>query len=122
MARESEVDVREVNEHGDGGPLAADRADEAAITGVDVRDMAEDLGRAHDGDVLGADHLLLMLTGHLSAAQPGEGRVGNAGAKGADELCAIGVAGCFACGKEDARIGDGSDESSLSLSEMRARR
>jgi hypothetical protein len=79
--------------------------------------VAEDLGDAHHRDVFGPDHLLLMLTGHLGAAQPGEGRIGNAGAKGADELCAIGVAGGFACREEDARVGDGSDESSLSLSE-----
>jgi hypothetical protein len=84
--------------------------------------VAEDLGDAHNRDILCADDLLLMLTGHLDAAEAGEGSAGNAVAECADELRAVGVAGGFAGGEEDARIGDRSDESSLSLSERWAGR
>jgi hypothetical protein len=114
MAGEAEVDVREVDEDGDGGAIAADRADEAAVAGIDVGDMTEDLSHTHDGDVFGADDLLLMLAGHLGAAEAGEGGVRKAGAEGGDDLGAVGVAGGFAGGEEDARIGDSGDASSLS--------
>jgi hypothetical protein len=117
MASEPEVYVRKVYENGDRGPLPPDGADEAAVTRVDVGDVAKDLRDTHDRDILRSHHLLLALSGHLNASKSGKGGVGDAGPEGADELCAVGVAGCLACGEEDARVGAGSDESSLSLSE-----
>jgi hypothetical protein len=80
-----------------------------------VGDVAEDFGYAHDSNVLGADDLLLMLAGHLCAAETGEGCVGQPCPKGGDYLCAIGITGGFASREEDARIGDGGDASSLSF-------
>jgi hypothetical protein len=76
--------------------------------------VADDLGDAHDGDVLGSDNLLLVLAGHLSAAEPGEGGAGDPGAECGNDLGAICVAGGLAGGEEDARIGNGGDASSLS--------
>ena len=114
VAREAEVDVRKVDEDGDRRAIAADGADEAAIAGVDVRDVAENFGHAHDGDVLSADGLLLGLAGHLGAAKSGEGGAGDPRAECGDDLGAIGVAGGLAGGEEDARIGACGDASSLS--------
>jgi hypothetical protein len=111
---EAEVHVREVDEDGDGGALATDGAGEAAVAGIDVWDVAEDLGDTHDSDVFGADDLLLMLTCHLSAAETGEAGAGDAGAEGGDDLGAVGVAGGFAGREEDARVGGSGDASSLS--------
>jgi hypothetical protein len=80
-----------------------------------VRDVAEDLGYAHDGDVFGADDLLLMLPGHLGAAEAGEGGVWDADTESGNELRAVGVAGGFAGREENARIGETcGDASSLS--------
>src|SRR6185437_2973418 len=95
VASEAEVDVREVDKDGDRGETAADGADEAAVAGIDVGDVAEDLGDAHDGDVLGADDLLLMLASHLGTAEAREGSVGEAGSECGDEMGTIGVSGGF---------------------------
>jgi hypothetical protein len=111
---EAEVHVREVDEDGNRGPVAADGADEAAVAGIDVGNVAEDLSDTHDGDVFGADDLLLMLAGHLSAAEAAERGLGDAGAEGGDDLGAVGVAGGFAGREEDARVGGSGDASSLS--------
>jgi hypothetical protein len=116
MSGETEVDVGEVDEDGDVGARAAEGADEAAVARVDVGDVAEDLGDAHDGDVFGADDLLLALGEHGVAAEAGEGGGGKASAQGGDELGAVGIAGGFAGGEEDARVGGGGDGFSLSLS------
>jgi hypothetical protein len=74
-----------------------------------VRDVAEDLGDAHDGDVFGADGLVLALPGHVCAAEAGEDGAGDAFAEGGDELGAVGVAGGLAGGEEDARVGSNRD-------------
>ena len=92
VVREAEVHIREVDEHSDRGTVSADGADETAVTGIDVRDVAEDFGDAHDGDVFGADNLPLMMTGHLNTAEASEGGVGKTGAEGGDDLGAVGVA------------------------------
>ena len=114
VASEAEVHVGEVDEDGDAGAIAADGANETAVARIDVGDVAEDLGDAHDGDVLGAHDLLLVLAGHLGAAEAGEGCAWEAGAECGDHLGSVGVAGGFASRKEDARIGDSSDGSSSS--------
>jgi len=115
MSGEAKVDVREVDEDSYGGTVAADGTDKAAVAGIDVGDVAENFCYAHDCNVFGADDLLLMLAGHLGAAEAGEGCVGEAGAKGSDYLSAVGIPGGFASREEDARIGDGGDASSLSF-------
>ena len=110
VAGEAEVDVRKVDEDGDGGLVAANGADQLAIAGVDARDVAEDFGDAHNGDVFGADDLLLVLASHLGAAEAGEGGVRKTCAEGSDELGTVGVAGGFAGREKDARIGCSGDE------------
>jgi hypothetical protein len=76
--------------------------------------VAKDLGDTHDGDVFGADDLLLVLAGHLGAAETRERGVRDAVTEGGDELSAVGVAGGFARREKDTRIGYSSDASSLS--------
>jgi hypothetical protein len=63
-----------------------------------------------------------MLPGHLDTAQAGEGGIRKMRSQCRDELGAVGIAGGFASGEKDTRIGDCGDESSLSLSEARAGR
>jgi hypothetical protein len=67
--------------------------------------VAEDFGHAHDRYVFGTDDLLLVLAGHLGAAQASEVCVGKSSAEGSDELGAVGVTGGLAGGEEDARVG-----------------
>ena len=76
VLREPEVDVGEVDEDSDVGTPAADRADQAAVAGVDAGDVAQDLRDAHDGDIFGADGALLSGLFHLGAAEPGKTGVG----------------------------------------------
>jgi hypothetical protein len=49
-AGETEVDVGEVDEDGDVGPLFFDGGDETAVGAVDSRGVAQDFGYAHVGD------------------------------------------------------------------------
>jgi hypothetical protein len=78
-----------------------------------VGDVANNFRDTHNGDVLGADDLLLVLVGHLRAAETGEGGTGDAGAEGGDDLGAVGVPRGLAGGEEDARVGRKGDEPSL---------
>jgi len=112
---EAEVDVGEVDEDGYIGALLLDAGDQFAVAGVDARDVAEDFGDAHDGYVFGADDAGLAGLLHVRAAEAGEGGGGEALAQGGDEGGAVVVAGGFACGKEDARVGDGRDGIDSSL-------
>ena len=116
VAGEAEVDVGEVDEDGDGGAVAADGAHEAAVAGVDARDVAEDLGDAHDGDVFGADDAV-EAGGAISPPPRPKSWVGMAGAECGDELRAVVVAGGFAGREEDARIVTVGDEISVNFSE-----
>ena len=74
---------------------------------VDVEGVAEDFGDAHVGDVFGADDALLAGGFHCGAAEAGEGGGGMRRAEFGDDLGAVVVAGGFAGGEEDARIGFG---------------
>jgi hypothetical protein len=65
------------------------------------------------GDVFGADDALLAGGFHRGAAEAGEGGSGIAAVEFGDDLGAVMVAGGFAGGEEDARVGDNVDESSL---------
>ena len=106
----TEVYVGEVDEDGCVGPLLADAADETAVAGVDPGDVTEDFRHAHDGDVFGSDGALLAGGFHGGSTEAGEGGCREVLAQGGDELCAVGVSGGFAGGKEDARmdgLGDG---------------
>jgi hypothetical protein len=84
--------------------------------------MAENLSDAHHRDVFCSNDLLLLLAGHLRTAEADEGGIRKAGPESADELRPVGIAGGFACGEKNARVGDQSDESSLSLSDLRPAR
>ncbi len=106
---EAEVDVGEVDEDGDGGALALEGGDELAVLGVDVGRVAEDLGDAHVGDVLGADDAALAGALHLQAAEAEEAGCGKLGLQGFDELGAVVIAAGLAGGEEDAWIFAGSD-------------
>ena len=109
MFGETEVDVGEVDEDGYVGALLLDAGDQLAVAGVDVGDVAEDLGNAHDGYVFGADDAGLAGLLHVCAAEAGEGGGRETLAQGGDEGGAVVVAGGFAGGEEDARVGDGRD-------------
>ena len=110
---EAEVDVGEVDEDGERGRVALDGADERAVLRVDVEGVAEDFGEAHVGDVFGADDALLAGGFHGAAAEAGEGGGGDAAVEFGDDLGAVVVAGGFAGGEEDARVGVRADKRSL---------
>jgi uncharacterized protein YdeI (YjbR/CyaY-like superfamily) len=76
--------------------------------------VPENFCDAHYGDVFSSDNLLLVLAGHLCAAESGEGCAGEAGVECGNHLSPVCVAGGFAGREEDARIGDGGDGLSLS--------
>jgi hypothetical protein len=67
------------------------------------------------GDVFGADDALLAGGFHGRAAEAGEGGAGDAAVQFSDDFGAVVVAGGFAGGEEDARVGIRADASSLSL-------
>src|SRR5579862_6073334 len=54
-ASQGKIHIGEVNEDGGVGPLLRDAGLELAILAVDARDVLDDLGDAHDGDVFCAD-------------------------------------------------------------------
>ena len=62
------------------------------------------------GDVFGADDALLASGFHGGSAKAGEGGGGDSGAEFGDDLGAVVVAGGFAGGEKDARIGVRGDE------------
>ena len=113
MLGEAKVNVGEVDEDGEVGAVALEGGDELAVGAEDTRQVAQDFGDAHVGDVLGTDDALLAGGGHLCAAEAGEGGGWDAGAQFGDDLCAVVVAGGLAGGEEDARVGVGGDEGSL---------
>ena len=67
--------------------------------------MAKNLGDAHDGDVFSTDDALLAGGFHGAAAEAGEGGFWQTLVEGMDELSAVSIAGGFAGGEEDARVG-----------------
>ena len=115
MHGEAKVDVGKVDEDGERGRIALEVANQRAVLRVDVECVAQDLGEAHVGDVLGADDALLAGGFHAGPAQAGEDGGGQAGMEFGDDGGAIVVAGGLAGGEEDARVGDGGDASSLPL-------
>ena len=74
-----------------------------------IEGVAQHLGDAHVGNVLGADDAPLAGRLHRSAAKAGEAGLRQAGAEFGDDLGAVVVAGGLAGGEEDARVGMGSD-------------
>lgn len=113
MFGEPEVDIGEVDEHGDIGPLALDGADQLAVLAIDERRVAQHLGDAHVRDIFGADDALLTGRLHLRAAETRELRVGELLPECGDDGCAVGVARGFAGGEEDARVGVRRDDFSV---------
>jgi len=75
--------------------------------------MPQDFADAHDGNVFGADDLLLALGGHLRAAEAREAGGREALLEGSDQARAVVVARGLAGGEEDARVGDGRNALSL---------
>jgi hypothetical protein len=53
--REAEMNLRKVNEHGDGGAAGADSALKLAELAIDARQVAHDLRKSHDRHVFRAD-------------------------------------------------------------------
>jgi len=94
---ETEVDVREVDEDGDIGPLLLNGFHQPAIVAKDARDVQQNFCNAHDGDIFGVDDALLADCLHLHAAEAGEDRAGDMLTKGGDDGGAVGVSGGFAC-------------------------
>ena len=115
MHGEAKVDVGKVDEDGERGRIALEVANQRAVLRVDVECVAQDLGEAHVGDVLGADDALLAGGFHAGPAEAGEGGVRQAGMEFGNDMGAVEVAGGLAGGEEDARVGDGRNASSLPL-------
>jgi hypothetical protein len=109
---EAEVDVGEVDEDSEIRPGAFEVGDQLAILPEDEGGVADDLRDAHVGDVFGADDASLAGDFHLCATEAGECG-GDAAAEFGDDLGAVVVAGGFAGGEEDARVGRCGDEVSL---------
>ena len=110
---EAEVDVGEVDEDGYVRFVLFDGTNELAVTGNDAWDLTEDFGDAHDGYVFGTDGLLLAGGAHLGSAEAVEGGGGEAVFELGDETGAVVVAGGFAGGEEEARVGCGGNDLSL---------
>src|ERR1700733_9554839 len=55
MLRQREIDVGKVDQDGGGGLFFSDRGAEAAVFAIDVREVTQDFGDAHDGHVFRAD-------------------------------------------------------------------
>ena len=81
FAGQAEVDVGEVDEDGDVGPVFFDGGYETAVFAIDVGHVPDDLGDAHVGDVFGADDALEAGVFHLFAAKAEAGEFGVAGAE-----------------------------------------
>jgi len=93
-----------------------DGGDETAVGAIDARGVFDDLGDAHVGDVFGANDALLTCGLHLAAAEAEEGGAGEAVGELRDDLCAVVIAGGFAGGEEDGRVGAGGGGSSVDSS------
>jgi hypothetical protein len=76
--------------------------------------VAEHFGDAHVGDVLCTYDAPQARGFHGGPAEAGKGCAGKAAVEFRDDLGAVVVAGCFAGGEEDARVGCRADASSLS--------
>ena len=105
MLGEAKVDVGEVDEDGERGAVALEGGDEGATGAEDARHVAEDFGDAHVSDVFGADDAGLAGLLHVRAAEASEGGFGKVSTQGGDEGGAVGIAGGFSGGEEDARVG-----------------
>jgi hypothetical protein len=77
--------------------------------------VLQDLGEAHDRNVLGLHDALLPGLRHLAAAEPGKARSGQPLTQRRNQRRAVCVTGRFAGGEKDARIGIRFDATSLSL-------
>ena len=64
---------------------------QAAVAGENSRDVADDLGDTHHGDVFGSDDSLLAGGLHRVASEAGEGRFGQALVERGDQGRAVGV-------------------------------
>jgi hypothetical protein len=71
--------------------------------------VADDLGEAHVGDILGADDAFEACVGHCDSAKTGETGLGHPRTQIGDDARSIVVARGFTGGEKDARIGVGSD-------------
>ena len=69
---ELEVNVREIDEHSDVGPLRADGGLQAAKFAIDPRQVADDLGDSHDRHIFRADYALEAGIDHARAAHSNE--------------------------------------------------
>ena len=93
---EAKVDVGEVDQYGDIGAVLFDGGDEATIRSVDTGHVADDLGDAHVGNVLGADDAIEAGVFHLLAPKTEVRGVGVAASQLGDELRSVVVAAGFA--------------------------
>jgi len=118
---EAEVDVGEVDEDGEGGPVMLDRGDECAILRVDIRRVADHFREAHVGDVFGADDAVLASGLHRGTTEAGEGGQRNTGAEFRDDLGSVMVARGFAGGEKNAWVGSDIDVSKFSSQERQRR-
>ena len=71
---ELEVNVGEIDEHSDVGPLRADGGLQPAKFAIDAWQMADDLGDAHDRHIFRADDALEAGIDHARSAHSHESR------------------------------------------------
>ena len=117
LARETEVDVGEIDEDGDVGPPLPDGSHETAIGSIDTRHVTDDFSDSHMGDIFGADDAIKSRGFHLFAAEAEAGGVRMAVAQFGDELGAVVVAAGFAGREKDSRIGWINDGTSVDFLE-----
>ena len=109
MPREPEVDLGEVDEDGNIGPVTLDESDQLPVLRVYVWGVADDLREAHVRDIFGADDAFQASAGHLGATEASEAGHGQARAQMRDDPRSVVVSRGLASGEKYARIGVGSD-------------
>ncbi len=108
LARQPQVEVGKVDEHGRVGPAPFGLAHDLAKAAIDGRDVPDDLDDADFGDFSRVDQQLAAGLAHLLAANAKEldgsvaaGLLRGQTAQSLNQLCAIELAGSFAGGDQD---------------------
>ncbi len=106
---EAEVNVGKVDKNGDAGPIRLDRSLEFAVFAVDARQVANNLGNAHDGHIFRPNDLVESRIDHTRAAHADKicpvTERSELVAQLLDQHCAVVFAAGFSRGDEDGGVG-----------------